>query len=307
MGKARGLIAAAAGHDDEHAAAVCGGPAWALPVANRPLLAHALATAHALAEGEPLLALPARGGTPLLVPAGSGVAGVLAAASRALAGAAVLFHHAEGLIVGDLAVPAPAGCDAVVIAPEDGDVDGAPAFVAGPEATRVAAGLPGDAPLPVLLDALAAAGGRIEVLTLPGAWRYDGRIESLLHANRLVLDALERRVSDADLTSARIEGRVDIHPTAVIERTTIRGPVVIGAGACIVDAFVGPYTAIGERARLDGAEVENSILLPGASIRHVGARIEASVLGADASIGRDFALPAAVRLRVGRGAEVTLA
>jgi glucose-1-phosphate thymidylyltransferase len=128
-----------------------------------------------------------------------------------------------------------------------------------------------------------------------------------LHANRLVLDELERRVSDADLTTARIEGRVEVHPTAIVERATIRGPVVIGAGAVIVDAFVGPYTAIGDRVCLDAAEVENSILLPGASIRHVGTRIEASVLGADASIGRDFGLPSALRVRVGRGAEVTLA
>jgi glucose-1-phosphate thymidylyltransferase len=99
---------------------------------------------------------------------------------------------------------------------------------------------------------------------------------------------------------------VAIHPSARIERTTIRGPAVVGGDAEIVDTFIGPYTSVGPEARLDGAEIEYSIVLGGASIRHVGQRIEASVIGADAEIEHDFAIPSAVRLRVGRSSSVTL-
>jgi glucose-1-phosphate thymidylyltransferase len=108
------------------------------------------------------------------------------------------------------------------------------------------------------------------------------------------------------LTTVRVQGRVHIHPTAEIEASTIRGPVAIGAHARIRDAYIGPYTAIGEAVELQGAELENSIVLPRARIEFVGRRIEASVVGAGAHIRRDFSLPQAVRLWVGDGAEIGL-
>jgi hypothetical protein len=57
---------------------------------------------------------------------------------------------------------------------------------------------------------------------------------------------------------------------------------------------------------IENAEVEHSIILPGASIRHLGGRLEASVVGPQARIFRDFRLPRAFRLNVGEGAEVAL-
>ena len=56
-----------------------------------------------------------------------------------------------------------------------------------------------------------------------------------------------------------------------------------------------------------GAEGSSFSGLAGASISHLGARLEASVVGADAKIFRDFRLPRALRLQVGEGANVSLA
>jgi len=86
----------------------------------------------------------------------------------------------------------------------------------------------------------------------------------------------------------------------------IVGPTVIGPGARIADSYIGPYTSIGERARVEGAEVERSIISPGASVMHVGGRLVASVVGRDERVFRDFSLTRAVRLRVGDGTEVAL-
>jgi hypothetical protein len=58
--------------------------------------------------------------------------------------------------------------------------------------------------------------------------------------------------------------------------------------------------------RIEGAEIEDSIVLPGASIMHIGGRISASVVGRNARIFRDFTLPRALRLQVGDGARVAL-
>ena len=87
----------------------------------------------------------------------------------------------------------------------------------------------------------------------------------------------------------------------------IRGPAVIGAGVAVDDAYVGPFTSIGDGAQLDGAEIEDSIVCAGAVIRHVSGRIEQSVVGHQARLFRDFGLPKTLRLVVGDGTEVALA
>jgi glucose-1-phosphate thymidylyltransferase len=156
------------------------------------------------------------------------------------------------------------------------------------------------------LTALVAAGGRVGVELVRDWWAFDGSLDSLLEGNRQVLDRVEPRVDQDALSGARIQGRARIHPSARIESSTIRGPVIVGAGADVRSAYIGPYTAIGDGVQIRGAEIENSIVLPRAQIEFIGRRIEASIVGADARISRDFSLPKAVRLWIGDHAEVCL-
>jgi glucose-1-phosphate thymidylyltransferase len=149
-------------------------------------------------------------------------------------------------------------------------------------------------------------GGRVHVRPVRDWRRYTGDLQDLLEMNRIALDELERAVDETEEGGNRIHGRVVIHPTAHLESSVIRGPVIIGAGARVVDAYIGPYTAIGEGVRVEGAEIEHSIILDRASVLHIGARLEASVVGRDAKIYRDFSLPRALRLQVGDGVEVAL-
>jgi len=106
--------------------------------------------------------------------------------------------------------------------------------------------------------------------------------------------------------SNRVEGPVVVHPTAVVQSSTIVGPALIGPHAEVLDSYIGPYTSIGSNARIEGAEVERSIILSGARISHIGGRLVGSVVGRDAHIFRDFSLPRAMRLNVGDGGEVAL-
>jgi glucose-1-phosphate thymidylyltransferase len=99
---------------------------------------------------------------------------------------------------------------------------------------------------------------------------------------------------------------VSIEPTARVRSSVIRGPVVIGANATIEDAFVGPYTAIGEEARIVGTEIENSIVFPRAVLLHVGARLESCVIGRDARVARQFSVSRAMRLHLGDSTSVLL-
>jgi glucose-1-phosphate thymidylyltransferase len=151
-------------------------------------------------------------------------------------------------------------------------------------------------------------GGRLRVERVRGWWLYDGDTVALLDMNHHLLDTLEPEsvVSVNGSAGNRIEGCVRIHPTAIVQSSVIIGPAIVGPGAVVLDAYIGPYTSIGADVRIEGAELERSIILPGASIMHIGGRLVGSVVGRQARIFRDFSLPRALRINVGDGGEVAL-
>ena len=114
----------------------------------------------------------------------------------------------------------------------------------------------------------------------------------------MVVSVVTRGLSDD------ANGRVVIAEGARLERSTVRGPAVIGARAHLVDAYVGPYSAIGEDCVIEHAEVEHSILLAGSSVRHLDGRMEASLLGRNVHIARSDGQPRAYRFMVGDNSEI---
>ena len=158
----------------------------------------------------------------------------------------------------------------------------------------------------MVAERVAAVGGSCHVLTVNAWRRYAGDPLDLLELNRIALDRLQAEPHRPSNNGNRIEGRVWIHERAEVHGSVIVGPTVIGPLAHIADAYIGPYTSIGSGARIEGAEIERSIVASGASIMHVGGRLVASVVGRDARIFRDFSLPRALRLRVGDGTVVAL-
>jgi glucose-1-phosphate thymidylyltransferase len=160
--------------------------------------------------------------------------------------------------------------------------------------------------LEVLAERISLLGGRVATRSATDWWCYDDSAAALLEGNRFALERLKADVPETAVLDSTIQGVVAIDPTARIERSVVRGPAVIGARARLRDAYVGPYSSIGEDVLIEGAEVEHSLVLPGASIRHLGGRLEASVIGPRSRVFRDFRLPRALRLTVGEGAEVSL-
>jgi glucose-1-phosphate thymidylyltransferase len=150
---------------------------------------------------------------------------------------------------------------------------------------------------------LVDSGRRVEPHVVRGWWKDTGRLEDMLEANRLVLDTMVGRI-EGELVDSQCDGRVVVEPGAVLERSTVRGPAVIGAGARLVDCYVGPYTAIGERCRIERAEVEHSILLAGSSVVGLEGRMESSLLGRNVRIGRGERQPRAYRFLVGDNSDI---
>ena len=146
-------------------------------------------------------------------------------------------------------------------------------------------------------------GKRVEPHVVRGWWKDTGRLDDMLEANRLILDTLVRRI-DGELNGAQVDGRVVVEAGAVLERATVRGPAIIGAGAQVRDAYIGPYTAVGRRCVIERAEVEHSILLEGSSVRNLDGRMESSLLGRDVAISRGDRQPRAYRFMVGDKSEI---
>jgi glucose-1-phosphate thymidylyltransferase len=155
------------------------------------------------------------------------------------------------------------------------------------------------------IQTLVDRGLRVDPHIVHGWWKDTGQVRDMLEANRLILDDLDERV-EGELVDSRVEGRVVIEQGARLENTTVRGPAMIGAGAQLVDAYIGPYTAIGENVRIEHAELEHSIVMSGSRISHVDHRIEASLIGKDVTIARGPAQPKAYRFVVGDSADVQI-
>ncbi len=152
---------------------------------------------------------------------------------------------------------------------------------------------------------LVDAGLRVEPHIVQGWWKDTGRLEDMLEANQLILDNLVRSV-EGELVDSQVEGRVVVERGARLERTKVRGPAVIGAGAQLRDCYVGPYTSIGERCSITGAEVEHSILLEGASVCELDGRMESSLLGRNVSVRRGEGQPRAYRFMVGDNSDISI-
>ena len=152
---------------------------------------------------------------------------------------------------------------------------------------------------------LVDSGRRIDPHVVHGWWKDTGQVQDMLEANRLILDDVAERV-EGELTDSRVEGRVVIEAGATLTRSTVRGPAIIGAGSQITDAYIGPYTAIGEEVTIEGAELEHSIVLSGSTVRDLDYRIEASLIGKNVRIVRGPSLPKAHRFVVGDNAEIQI-
>ena len=318
---------------------------WLFPVANRPLLDHAIReTAHFGAEriivavGQSLAA-PVREtigqGAPdelsvIAADPGADALAVIAGARHILECSQVIVHAADALVEHDLAgamerVDSGAVDAVVVVSPEVPATRSRPRGQGGQRFRRAGreAGVMvlGKAALdlidtarhdarPADLDEVSAfladAGARVDVATAPTSWRYRPGSDALLEAHRLVLDRLVVDAPDDQDSETLLHGRVEIDPTAVVRRSVIRGPVIIGRHARVLDAFVGPYTSIGAGALVEATEIEHSVVHPEAELRHVGYRIEASIIGAGARVSRSFSLPKALHLEIGSGARVTV-
>jgi glucose-1-phosphate thymidylyltransferase len=156
------------------------------------------------------------------------------------------------------------------------------------------------------IQSLIEDGRRVQSEVVSGWWKDTGQLADMLEANRLVLEEVVTRIDGEVDEGSRIEGRVVVESGAQLVRSVVRGPAVIGPGARIEDAYVGPYTSIGESVEICRSEIEHSIVLAGSVVHDLGTRMEASLLGRNVKLGRSDTVPRTLRLLVGDNSEIEM-
>ena len=138
-----------------------------------------------------------------------------------------------------------------------------------------------------------------------GYWKDTGRLEDMLECNRKVLESIEPLVLGSVDADSQLIGRVVVEQGAIIERSTVRGPAIIGRDSVVRDTYVGPFTSIYFGCTLEDTEIEHSIVLEESTIRGVG-RIEDSLIGKQVEVSPSSALPRAHRLMLGDHSRVSI-
>jgi glucose-1-phosphate thymidylyltransferase len=149
-------------------------------------------------------------------------------------------------------------------------------------------------------------GRRVQSEVVSGWWKDTGQLADMLEANRLVLEEVDTRLDGEIDETSRVEGRVVVEAGARVSGSVIRGPAVIGAGARIEEAYVGPYTSIGEDVLICRSEIEHSIVLAGSVVQDLETRMEASLLGRDVKLTRSEGRPKTLRMLVGDKSEIKI-
>lgn len=158
------------------------------------------------------------------------------------------------------------------------------------------------------IQGLLDEGRRVQSHVVHGWWKDTGKPEDVLHANQLVLDALETDVRGEVVDEESVRGRIEVGEGSVVEAgAVVRGPVSIGENTRIgSDAYVGPYTSIGDDSEIDDVHIESSVTI-GENVITADRTIVDSLVGREAAITTgEQKHPDGDRLVVGRNSSLEL-
>jgi glucose-1-phosphate thymidylyltransferase len=136
-------------------------------------------------------------------------------------------------------------------------------------------------------------------------WLDTGKKDDMLEANRVVLDEMSDVSMLGELRDgSRISGRVHVGKGSILKNCTVRGPAMIGDDCVLENSYVGPFTSIGDGARVTHAEIEHCILREKCQIVDFHGRIEDSLIGVNVELSRSNYKPVAFRLMLGDDSKV---
>ncbi|UCG91913.1 MAG: glucose-1-phosphate thymidylyltransferase [candidate division WOR-3 bacterium] len=128
-------------------------------------------------------------------------------------------------------------------------------------------------------------GFNVESQIVKGWWKDTGKPDDIIDANLLVLEDIKSS-NKGTLIDSTIHGRVEIAEGAIIEKSIIRGPAIIGMNAKVSHAYIGPFSSIGDNVVIENSEIECSVIMEGAKINNLEKRIDRSIVGKNVVINQ---------------------
>ena len=147
--------------------------------------------------------------------------------------------------------------------------------------------------------------GNVFGLEVEGWWKDTGRHEDLLDANRLILETIAEQ-NDGEVINSRLVGRVQIGKGSSVMNSTIIGPALIGENVTLENVYVGPFTSIGDGARLKSMEVEFSVIQEEAILENLPVRLQECLIGRKATVRGTDRIPRVHRLILSDASSVEL-
>jgi len=157
------------------------------------------------------------------------------------------------------------------------------------------------------IQQLIDSGRRVRSHVITGWWKDTGKLEDMLEANRIVLSDQSAAIEGTVSADTVVEGAVRVGAGSVIERSRLRGPLIIGPRVTVRDAYVGPFTSIGAGCHVERCEIEHSIVLERSRLHNIQGRVESSLIGKDVVVCASGARPRTHQLVLGDSSRVELA
>lgn len=155
------------------------------------------------------------------------------------------------------------------------------------------------------LQWLIEEGYRVRYSLVEGWWKDTGKPEDILDANHMILDNLKAE-NKGKVENSMLKGRISIEENSIIkDNSVIKGPVIIGKNCLISNAYIGPYTSIGDNSQIINTEIEDSIVMEAAKIVNAEKIVE-SLTGKNVNIERDNKLPMGRRFIIGDSSKVRI-
>jgi len=149
-------------------------------------------------------------------------------------------------------------------------------------------------------------GYRVRPYIHQGWWIDTGKPIDMLEANNRVLLEMEHEIRGYVDRDSTVDHNVTIEEGAEIINSVIRGPSIIGRNTRVVNAYVGPFTAIYHDCYIEACEIEHSIVLENSSIVDIPYRIADSLIGRNVEVRHSPIKPKAYKMTLGDNSKVGL-
>lgn len=134
-----------------------------------------------------------------------------------------------------------------------------------------------------------------------GWWIDTGKPTDMLEANSYVLEEITASIADSAEIDARsqVDSRVTLQAGARIVNSVLRGPTIIGKGACIENSYVGPFTSIYHGCQIRNCEIERSIILENSRVLDIDQTLRDSLIGRSATVQAGKSKPSGIKMNLG--------